>query len=310
MWNQLGSKGPRIEARRPPGHSNVPWCLCSGGKVCYDREEGQSWPWCWPLRREDNPSSLRQFPTPPPECPKSCISPPRRKHRPQQTLLDGYFPSSASAHPPRARRAQGVLRGHACRQRDGLRGLQHLDPQHASRMAEMLSKYTAMKVVEAADGMWAEPNTVLTNPPGQALCLHGGRLALVRSSRQRHVEAVIDQFLISLAEDQGERAVGIILSGSNAVDGPRGTPKRDHRSPGGGKGSGQSRADVGPRLRHRRGSLHGGDAPAGSGRCRRQDSEPGALTREALSGNAPPATVIALQREYYGGPRSYCGGLT
>ncbi len=100
--------------------------------------------------------------------------------------------------------------------------IQHLDPQHASRMAEILSKYTAMKVVEAADGMAATPNAVFTNPPGRALCIRGGRLILTKTAEGRHVEAAIDQFLMSLAEDQGERAIGIILSGSNAVDGPRG----------------------------------------------------------------------------------------
>ncbi len=100
--------------------------------------------------------------------------------------------------------------------------IQHLDPRHKSRMAEILAKYTAMKVVEAADGMPAEPNTVFTNPPGRALCLQGGKLVLARSHEKRHVEAAIDQFLLSLAQDQGDRAIGIILSGSNAVDGPRG----------------------------------------------------------------------------------------
>ena len=100
--------------------------------------------------------------------------------------------------------------------------IQHLDPQHDSRMAEILSKYTPMKVVEAADGMATEPNMVFTNPPGRVLSICGGRLVLAKPDERRHVEAAIDQFLISLADDQGERAVGIILSGSSAVDGPRG----------------------------------------------------------------------------------------
>ena len=100
--------------------------------------------------------------------------------------------------------------------------IQHLAPEHDSRMAEILAKYTAMKVVQAADGMAAEPNTVFTNPPGRALSICGGRLALPMPAERRHVEAAIDQFLISLAADQGERAIGIILSGSSAADGPRG----------------------------------------------------------------------------------------
>ena len=70
--------------------------------------------------------------------------------------------------------------------------------------------------------MAVEPNTVFTNPPGRALSIRGGRLVLAKPAERRHVEAAIDQFLMSLAEDQGERAIGIILSGSSAVDGPRG----------------------------------------------------------------------------------------
>ncbi len=100
--------------------------------------------------------------------------------------------------------------------------IQHLDPQHDSQMAEILAKYTTMKVMQAEDGMAAEPNTVFTNPPGRALSISGGRLVLAKPAERRHVEAAIDQFLISLAEDQGERAIGIILSGSNAADGPQG----------------------------------------------------------------------------------------
>ena len=82
--------------------------------------------------------------------------------------------------------------------------IQHLDPQHESRMAEILAKCTSMKVVQAEDGMAVGPNTVFTNPPGRSLSIRGGRLVLGMPPERRHVEAAIDQFLISLAEDQGE----------------------------------------------------------------------------------------------------------
>ncbi len=100
--------------------------------------------------------------------------------------------------------------------------VQHLEPTHESRMAEILAKSTAMKVVQAADGMPVEPNVVFTNPPGRSLRIQEGKLVLDPPSERQHVVAAIDHFLSSLAEDQQENAIGIILSGSSGQDGPRG----------------------------------------------------------------------------------------
>jgi two-component system CheB/CheR fusion protein len=100
--------------------------------------------------------------------------------------------------------------------------IQHLSPSHESRMAEILAKSTTMKVVEATDGVTVEPNTVYTNPPGNALSIHQGRLVLADSSKRAHVEAAINHFLVSLAEECGPKAICIILSGSTGTDGPQG----------------------------------------------------------------------------------------
>ena len=100
--------------------------------------------------------------------------------------------------------------------------VQHLEPTHESRMAEILAKHTTMKVVQAGDGMPVQPNTVFTNPPGRALSIHDGRLVLGKPTERGHVEAAIDRFMTSLAEDLGAKAICIILSGSSGSDGPRG----------------------------------------------------------------------------------------
>jgi two-component system CheB/CheR fusion protein len=100
--------------------------------------------------------------------------------------------------------------------------VQHLDPVHESRMAEILAKSTELKVVQAADGMSVEPDTVYTNPPGRTLSIAGGRLVLGDPTKGAHVETPIDHFLTSLAEDQGTKAICIILSGSSGLDSPRG----------------------------------------------------------------------------------------
>ena len=101
--------------------------------------------------------------------------------------------------------------------------VQHLEPSHESRMAEILGKCTPMKVVQAQGGMGVEANAVYTNPPGRVLSIGEARLVVGESIRPGgHVEAAIDHFLISLAEEQGASAIGIILSGSSGSDGPRG----------------------------------------------------------------------------------------
>lgn len=100
--------------------------------------------------------------------------------------------------------------------------VQHLDPSHESHTAEILSKVTPIRIVAAEDGMRIEPNTAYTNSPGRTLLVRGGRLVQGESSQGEHVETVIDHFLSSLADEAGARAVGIILSGSNGADSPRG----------------------------------------------------------------------------------------
>jgi chemotaxis methyl-accepting protein methylase/signal transduction histidine kinase len=100
--------------------------------------------------------------------------------------------------------------------------VQHLEPRSESRMAEILGKITAMPAVQAEDGMPVEPNAVYTNPPGRSLTIRGGRLVLGKSTGGGHVETAIDHFMTSLGDDQGSKAICIVLSGSSGLDGPRG----------------------------------------------------------------------------------------
>jgi two-component system CheB/CheR fusion protein len=95
--------------------------------------------------------------------------------------------------------------------------VQHLDPNHASMIAELLSSHTAMTVVEACDDMRLEPNRVYIIPPGRFLAVSDGAFRLSRP-RATHVRMPFDFLLQSLAEAFGERAVCAVLSGT-ATDG-------------------------------------------------------------------------------------------
>jgi len=90
----------------------------------------------------------------------------------------------------------------------------HLDPSHASILTEILQRTTTMPVVEAQDQMKVAPNSVYAIPPNRDMAIFHGALQLSVPDQPRGLRMPIDAFLRSLAEDQGERAVGIILSGT------------------------------------------------------------------------------------------------
>jgi two-component system CheB/CheR fusion protein len=90
----------------------------------------------------------------------------------------------------------------------------HLDPSHASILTEILQRSTAMPVVEAQDQMAVAPNTVYVIPPNRDMAIFNGALQLSLPEAPHGQRMPIDAFLRSLAEDQGERAIGIILSGT------------------------------------------------------------------------------------------------
>lgn len=90
----------------------------------------------------------------------------------------------------------------------------HLDPGHASMLTEILQRTTTMPVVEAADQMVIAPNQVFVIPPNRDMRILHGVLQLTIPELPRGQRMPIDAFLRSLAEDQGERAIGIILSGT------------------------------------------------------------------------------------------------
>jgi two-component system CheB/CheR fusion protein len=90
----------------------------------------------------------------------------------------------------------------------------HLAPDHASMLTEILQRSTAMPVVEAQDQMAVVPSKVYVIPPNRDMAIFHGVLQLSVPEVPRGQRMPIDAFLRSLAEDRGEQAVGIILSGT------------------------------------------------------------------------------------------------
>jgi PAS domain S-box-containing protein len=91
--------------------------------------------------------------------------------------------------------------------------IQHLDPNHRGMMPELLQRSTPMKVTQAGNRMKVKPNCVYVIPPNKDLSILNGSLFLLDPSAPRGLRLPIDFFFQTLAADQHERAVGIILSG-------------------------------------------------------------------------------------------------
>jgi len=106
----------------------------------------------------------------------------------------------------------------------------HLDPGHASMLTEILQRTTKMKVVETKNGMKMEPDSVYVIPPNRDMIIVRCTLKLSMPTVARGQRMPIDLFFRSLAEDQGENAIGVILSGTG-TDGTLGL--RDIHSLGG-----------------------------------------------------------------------------
>lgn len=90
----------------------------------------------------------------------------------------------------------------------------HQHAGHTSLLAELLSRRTTMPVSELSKASAVRPNHVYTVTPGYHVSITGGVLQPVQIDRRRLTPMPIDYFFRSLAADQQDRAIGIILSGT------------------------------------------------------------------------------------------------
>jgi two-component system CheB/CheR fusion protein len=100
--------------------------------------------------------------------------------------------------------------------------VQHLSPDHKSMMDNLLARHTAMPVQVAEHEMPLAPDAVFLIPPGMTMRLAGHRL-LLAPKPELGLSLPIDIFFHSLAEQCGDRAIAVVLSGTGS-DGSRGVP--------------------------------------------------------------------------------------
>ena len=97
----------------------------------------------------------------------------------------------------------------------------HLAPNKVSMLDEIVGRFTAMPVAQARDGIKVEFYYVYIIPPDGALTLEHGKLRVHALVALQRAPNPIDLFFTSLAEDQAEHAIGIVLSwgGSDGTQG-------------------------------------------------------------------------------------------
>lgn len=99
--------------------------------------------------------------------------------------------------------------------------VQHLSPNYKSLMPELLARNTKMKIKEAQGGEIVEPDHIYLIPSKKNLTIENGLLQLVKRPIDSQLNFSIDIFLHSLAIDQKDKSIAIILSGTGS-DGTRG----------------------------------------------------------------------------------------
>ncbi len=94
--------------------------------------------------------------------------------------------------------------------------IQHLDPTRQSHMVELLSRHTRMSVGAVSEGAAVQPNCVYMILPNREVTIERGVLHLSALNESRAARRPVDAFFASLAEDQKECAVGVVLSGTGS----------------------------------------------------------------------------------------------
>jgi two-component system CheB/CheR fusion protein len=91
--------------------------------------------------------------------------------------------------------------------------VQHLDPTYKGILVELLQRDTSMPVMQVKDRMLVKPNCVYVIPPNKDMSILHGVLHLFDQTRPRGLHLPIDFFFRTLADDQQEHSIGVILSG-------------------------------------------------------------------------------------------------
>ena len=101
--------------------------------------------------------------------------------------------------------------------------VQHMDPRHHSRLAELLSRHSRVAVKQASDGEALRPGIVYLTAPDAHLLVSGGRARFSDQPQVHFSRHSVDLLFVSVADAYGDRALAVVLSGTgqDGADGVR-----------------------------------------------------------------------------------------
>jgi two-component system CheB/CheR fusion protein len=92
----------------------------------------------------------------------------------------------------------------------------HLSPNFESQLAAVIQQKTAMPVVQVTEAVKVQPNHVYVIPPNHQLTSEDSMLRLLPPQQAQGRRVTIDLFFRTLAYAYGQRAVSIIMSGTDS----------------------------------------------------------------------------------------------
>ncbi|MBP1853548.1 chemotaxis protein CheB [Rhizobium halophytocola] len=98
---------------------------------------------------------------------------------------------------------------------------QHLSPKHQSMLVQLLGRETTMTVEEVRNGLVPEGGTIYITPPNSDVFVRDGEMHLSRPPSELSPKPSVDYFFATLAQEIGDHAIGVILSGTGS-DGSHG----------------------------------------------------------------------------------------
>ncbi len=94
--------------------------------------------------------------------------------------------------------------------------VQHLSPTHRSMMVPLLARETSMMVKDVEDGEVPLPNVIYVTPANWNIILKDGVMRLLVPGKTVLPKPSATSLFNSMAEEKGEDAIGVILSGTGS----------------------------------------------------------------------------------------------
>lgn len=91
--------------------------------------------------------------------------------------------------------------------------VQHMEKKRKSILVELLQSATTMKIIQVNENVSVQPNNVYVIPPNRNMSIRNKVLYLSNYIEPHTLQLPIDFFFRSLAQDQQENSIGVILSG-------------------------------------------------------------------------------------------------